>query len=167
MAQDGKVAKVLHNSTNQALHQALQLEINCAEQMLTALTDESQALGTHEPEKLETATQIKHQKMQQLEQAGKERDRILATSANGQPPFTDNHPLNVLWTELMQLAEQCQQLNHVNGSIIERSYQQSRHALDILHGLDGTTNTLTKKLDGYNQNGQTTYSNRSRSIAQV
>ena len=135
--------------------------------MLAALTDESEALGTREPEKLETATQIKHQKMQQLEQAGKERDRVLATSASSQPPFTDNQALNVLWTELMQLAEQCQQLNRVNGSIIERGYQQSRHALDILHGLDGTANTLTNNLDGYNQNGQTTYSKRSRSIAQV
>jgi len=152
---------------NQALHQALQLEISCARQMLAALTDESEALGTREPEKLETATQIKHQKMQQLEQAGKERDRVLATSASSQPPFTDNQALNVLWTELMQLAEQCQQLNRVNGSIIERGYQQSRHALDILHGLDGTANTLTNNLDGYNQNGQTTYSKRSRSIAQV
>ena len=152
---------------NQALHQALQLEISCARQMLAALTDESEALGTREPEKLETATQIKHQKMQQLEQAGKERDRVLATSASSQPPFTDNQALNVLWTELMQLAQQCQQLNRVNGSIIERGYQQSRHALDILHGLDGTTNTLTNNLDGYNQNGQTTYSKRSRSIAQV
>jgi len=152
---------------NQALHQALQLEISCARQMLVALTDESEALGTREPEKLETATQIKHQKMQQLEQAGKERDRVLATSASSQPPFTDNQALNVLWTELMQLAEQCQQLNRVNGSIIERGYQQSRHALEIFHGLDGTANTLTNNLDGYNQNGQTTYSKRSRSIAQV
>lgn len=160
------MAKVLNNNSNQALNQALQLEISCAEQMLTVLNDESEALGTHEPEKLEAATQIKHQKMQLLEQAGKERDKML-TSTNSQPPFTDEPPLNSLWIRLMKLAEQCQQLNRVNGCIIERGYQQSRHALDILHGLDGTTNTLTKKLDGYNQNGQTTYSSRSRSIAQV
>lgn len=161
------MANALSNNSNQALQQALQLEISCAEQMLIALEDESEALGTREPEKLEAATQIKHQKMQQMDQAGKERDRILSTSTNNQPPFTDNQPLNTLWTNLMELAEQCQQLNRVNGSIIERGYQQSRHALDILHGLDGTANTLTKKLDGYNQNGQTTYSNRSRPIAQV
>lgn len=161
------MAQVINNNDKQALEQALQREISCARQMLTALQDESTALGAREPEKLETATQIKHQKMQQLEQAGKERDKILATSANMQAPFTDNQPLNTLWTKLMELAGQCQQLNRVNGSTIERSYQHSRHALDILHGLDGTANTLTKKLDGYNQNGQTTYSSRSRSIAQV
>jgi len=161
------VAKVLNNKSNQALEQALQLEISCAKQMLIALKGESEALGTREPEQLEAATQIKHQKMQQMDQAGKERGRILAMSANNQPPFTDNQPLNTLWEKLMELAKQCQQLNRVNGSTIERGYQQSRHALDILHGLDGTANTLTKKLDGYNQNGQTTYANRSRPIAQV
>ena len=166
MAQDVNVANLLNNNINQALQQALQLEISYAEQMLSALNDESDALGTHEPEKLEAATQIKHHKMQLLEQAGKERDKVLA-STNSQPPFTETPPLNSLWTKLMKLAEQCQQLNRVNGCVIERGYQQSRHALDILHGLDGTANTLTKKLDGYNQNGQTTYSSRSRSIAQV
>ncbi len=176
------MANSLNDKQNQALTQVLLNEVSCTEHMLKALETEAEALGTHEPEKLELASKAKQETMLRLEAAGKQREHLIqafAVMQEGKPAFyasdADNNdpakPLNILWNKLITLAEKCQQLNRVNGSVIERGYQNSRHALDILQGLSAPGNPMAGAInsayDGYNQNGQTTYSNRSRPIAQV
>ncbi len=168
---------LFNTKQQQQLTHLLQHEIDCAEQMLLTLQAETTALGQHTPEALESVIQTKLEKMQQLEQVSKQREHLLTTITpldNGSTPlnpddlFRQDSSLQPLWKALILLAKQCQQLNYVNGSIVERGYQQSRYALDILQGKtafgDVDKNAGT---DGYNHNGRTTYSNRSRTIAQV
>ncbi len=184
------MADPFNTKQQQQLTQVLQHEINCAEQMLLALQAETTALSEHTPEALELVIQAKLEKMQQLEQASNQREHLLTTitslstkprnikSRSTEPSslkpddvFGQDQSLQLLWKTLMLLAEQCQQLNFVNGSIVERGYQQSRYALDILQGRTAFDNTdknaVINGSDGYNHNGQTTYSKRSRPIAQV
>lgn len=172
------MAQLLNEQSARTLAQALQFEISCTEQMLQALQAENDALGSHEPEKLEAATQVKHEKILQMQQAGQRREAVLQAlpaeiniqtllSRPGTPASEPGRTLKTLWLKLMSLAEQCQQMNRVNGSIIERGYQQSRHALNILQGMIVPGGTDTNSSDGYNRSGHTVYSSRSRTIAQV
>ncbi len=168
------------NLQQQQITQALQHEIRCAEQMLQALQTETTALGEHTPAPLEAVLQTKLDKMQQLELASRQRESLLkallkpnqsATTLNYAAVFEHNGTLQPLWQSLMQLAQRCQQLNYINGSLVERGHQQSRHAMNILQGAtnytDADINTTINHSDGYNHTGQTTWSNSSHSLAQV
>ncbi len=175
---NAQVADTFTHTQQQQIRQILEHEISRAEQLLLALQTETTALGEHTPEPLEVALQTKLEKMQQLEQATNQREQLLNTIVNSNRKsavldygrlFEHNEDLQQRWQSLMALAKRCQQLNHVNGTLVERGYQQSRHALEILHGLTpfGHTDNSINSSDGYDHAGQTTYSNRTHSLAQV
>jgi flagellar biosynthesis/type III secretory pathway chaperone len=50
-------------------------------------------------------------------------------------PHHGDAQLSQLWNELKAVALQCRQKNLINGRIAEVGFQQSRQALDILHGV--------------------------------
>jgi len=172
---------------HQQLMQYLSREIDATSDMLQALKVEADALTQHRADKLDQAVQIKQEKLQLLDQAGKKREQLvkqlftdkvkteltLASRAEAEDIdlFKQDKSLNIMWNRLLTLAQQCQQQNHINGVLVERSYQQSRHALDILQGLATEaglyTATDSSKPEEYNHFGQTTCPQRSRRIAQA
>jgi len=172
---------------HQQLMQYLSREIDATSDMLQALKVEADALTQHRADKLDQAVQIKQEKLQLLDQAGKKREQLLnqlftdrikteLTLAIGSEAeeidlFKQNKSLSVMWCKLLTLAQQCQQQNRINGVLVERSYQQSRHALDIIQGLATEaglyTAAVSTKPEEYNHFGQTTSAERSRSIAQA
>lgn len=49
--------------------------------------------------------------------------------------FNADEQLTGLWNALVVIAEKSRDKNRINGSIVEVVSKQSRHALDILHGI--------------------------------
>lgn len=167
----------LTTAQHRLLLQALQQEVNCATDMLEALKAEADALGDHNPDSLDKAVSGKVEKMKLLEQASQHRQALLQgfnlpkdIHFNEGDLYQSNDAMHALWQQLLHVAEQCQQLNRINGALVERSFQQSRHALEILQGLvpdNPPAGATPSRSDGYNQCGQTTYSKHSRTLAQV
>jgi len=158
----------------QVVKQVLQSEVDCAHSLLQSLNQEYEALAEHHTATLEDVVRNKQDKIQQLESATREREKILA-SADGVTVFDDKEKnkhyqfngdkqLMGLWDELVDVAEKCRLKNRVNGSIVEVVSRQSRHALDILHGIvpDASSNS-----EVYDQSGQTQGFANKRSLVHV
>ena len=156
----------------QEIKQAFQREIECASMLLQSLDLEYEALAEHHADALEDVVSVKQQRIQQLELISRQREKLLA-SINGETnnnqqsksyQFNENKQLTELWNELVSVAEKCRDKNRVNGSIVELVSKQSRHALDILHGILPDTSSVSEL---YDNAGQTTKSVNKRSLVQV
>ncbi|MGB5517164.1 MAG: flagellar protein FlgN, partial [Gammaproteobacteria bacterium] len=136
----------------------LQREINHLQNLMHSLEEEYAALAEQHTATLEEVVRKKQATIRELEHIGQERETLLlsmnttteeqinsaahASSADSQ--------LSVLWNELVLLAEKCQEMNRINGSIVELVSRQSRHALEILHGISPN---LSSRPELYDQTG--------------
>lgn len=165
------------NSTHnqlQTVKQVLQSEVDCAYLLLQSLNQEYEALAEHHTTTLEDVVRNKQETIKRLEIATRQREKLLARTEgvtvfdehenNKHYQFNGNKQLIDLWNELVDVAEKCRQKNRVNGSIVEVVSRQSRHALDILHGIvpDASSNS-----EVYNQSGQTQGLASKRSLVHV
>jgi len=162
------------NNQQQEIRQLLQTEFECVQLLLKSLEMEYDALANHHAAALEEVVRGKQERIQQLEMITKKREKLLATSDSVTVDdnedqhkhyyFKDNKQLTELWNQLVDVAEQCRDKNRVNGSIVELVSRQSRHALDILHGIVPDASSMSEL---YDNAGQTkTFSNK-RSLVHV
>ena len=166
-----------HNQTlsqKRAVKQVLQSEVDCAHLLLQSLNQEYEALAEHHTATLEDVVRNKQDKIQQLESATREREKLLSTSdgvtvfndeeRNKHYQFNGDKQLIDLWNELVDVAEKCRLKNRVNGSIVEVVSRQSRHALDILHGIVPGASSHSEI---YDQSGHTQGFASKRSLVHV
>ncbi len=156
------------------IKQVFKKEIECAHMLLQSLDLEYEALAKQHADALEEVVHIKQQRINQLELISRQREKLLVsykvsnTEDDDQPnnhyQFGADTELNALWDELVNIAEKCRDKNRVNGSIVELVSRQSRHALDILHGILPDTSSISEL---YDNTGQATKSSNKRSLVQV
>jgi len=163
----------LDKSNRDAIKQAFQNEIECAKNLLQSLNLEYEALTEQHVVTLEDVVREKQKKIQQLESFSIHREKLLATfkdikiienSKNKSYQFGADEQLAGLWNELVEVAEACREKNRINGSIVESVSKQSRHALDILHGILPGSSSMSEL---YNNTGHTIKSADKRSLVQV
>ncbi len=164
----------IDNMPQPDIQQVFQKEIECARKLLESLEQEYDALAKHHAEALEEVVRVKQERINQLEQVSRQREKLLVsfTDSNAENDeqtgrhykFGSNKQLAGLWNELVEVAETCRDKNRVNGSIVEVVSKQSRHALDILHGILPDTSTVSEL---YDNTGQATKSANKRSLVQV
>lgn len=164
----------LENNQQQQIKQVFQKEIECAQLLLQSLDLEYGALAEQHASALEEVVLEKQERIHKLELISQQREKLLASfkgveiikgdeqAHNYQ--FNTDTQLTDLWNELVDVAEKCRDKNRINGSIVELVSKQSRHALDILHGILPDSSSISEL---YNNAGQTTKSANKRSIVQV
>ena len=163
---------VMHSENKQQeISQVIQKEIECARMLLQSLDQEFAALAERHADALEEAVSVKQERIQQLELVSRQREKLLIPYSgvtvdknNQHYQFNGDKQIAQLWNELVYVAEKCREKNRVNGSIVELVSKQSRHALDILHGILPDASSVSEL---YNNAGQTTKSVNKRSIVQV
>ncbi len=156
------------------IKQVFRKEIECARMLFKSLELEYEALAKHHADALEEVVRIKQERINQLELISRQREKLLASfkSSNTEENEQGNHhyhfgadkEMTALWDELVDIAEKCRDKNRVNGSIVELVSKQSRHALDILHGILPDTSSISEL---YDNTGQATKSANKRSLVQV
>ena len=164
----------LDNSKQQQIKQVFQREIECAQMLLQSLDLEYEALAKHHVATLEDVVHDKQERILQLELVSRQRENLLSSFdgvkviSNGEKnqkyQFNTDEQLTGLWNALVDIAEKCRDKNRINGSIVEVVSKQSRHALDILHGILPGSSTSSEL---YDNAGQTTKSANKRSLVQV
>jgi len=146
----------------------LQREVNHVQNLMHSLEQEYAALAEQHTTTLEEVVRKKQETIRELEQIGQQREALLIamnTSIEEQitiaaMPSTGNKQLSALWNELVLLAEKCQEMNRINGSIVELVSRQSRHAIDILHGISPNPSSRPELYDqtGYKSISAETHS---------
>jgi len=162
------------NRQQQEIEQVFEREIECARMLLQSLDLEYAALAEPHADVLEGVVRVKQERIQQLELISRQREELLASFTGvtvhndsrqrKQYQFNDNKQLTYLWSELVDIAEKCRDKNRVNGSIVELVSKQSRHVLDILHGIITDKSSISEL---YDNAGQTMKSVNKRSIVHV
>lgn len=153
----------------------LQREVNQVQQLMHELEEEYAALAQQHTATLEDIVRKKQETIRELERIGQQRETLLAsmnTTTEEQLKLamrqssapSANKQLSALWNELLLLAEKCQEMNRINGSIVELVSRQSRHALEILHGISPK---LTARPELYDQSGYKTISAETHSLTKA
>ncbi len=170
---------VLHAAENrpqpdkqQELVSLLQREVNQVQNLMHSLEQEYAALAERRADNLEDVVRRKQEAIAELESIGKQRENLLAamnTTADEQIRYAvsrpaANEPLSSLWNELVLLAAKCQEMNRINGSIVELASRQSRHALDILQGISPNTASSPEL---YDRSGYKTVSAKSHTLTKA
>lgn len=167
------------DNQQQEIKQILQSEVECVRLLLKSLELEYEVLAEHHSAALEDVVRDKQEIMQQLEVVSRRREKLLASfdgvntdtdaetgesQQNKHYQFNDDKQLTELWSELVNVAEECREKNRLNGSIVELVSRQSRHALDILRGIAPDTSTASEL---YDNAGQTKSFANKRSLVHV
>ncbi len=147
-----------HNHQLNELYLLLEGEISYTRKLLETLNRETEILVARDISALESFTAEKVELINQQKSIAEQRETLL-TELDGEPLKTDDQAA-ALWQDLMSLAANCQEKNHINGSIIEIGYRQSQQALDILQG-------TTRKPELYDHAGHTTRSGKSSTLARA
>ena len=153
----------------------LQREVNQVQNLMHSLEEEYAALAEQHTATLEDVVRKKQAAIRELEHIGKQRETLLASmntsteeqlnnAIHGAGADRLNQSLSALWKELVILAEKCQEMNRINGSIVELVSRQSRHALDILHGISPS---VTSQPELYDQSGYKTIAAETHSLTKV
>lgn len=161
-------------SKHQQIEQIFQKEIKCAQMLLQSLDMEYSALAEHHTSALEEVVRGKQKRIQQLELISIQREKLIAAftgvsvnknnERNQNYDFRTDEQLSILWEQLVDTAEKCREKNRINGSIVDLISKQSRHALDILHGILPDSVSVSEL---YDDAGHTTKSMSKRTLAQV
>jgi len=166
------VEKQQDDIKQQELVLLLQREVNYVQNLMHSLEQEYAALAEQHTTTLEEVVRKKQETIRELEHIGKQREALLAamnTSTeeqlnNAANTSTSSKQLSALWNELVLLAEKCQEMNRINGSIVELVSRQSRHAIDILHGISPN---LSSRPELYDQSGYKTISAETHSLTKA
>ncbi|MEM7280569.1 MAG: flagellar protein FlgN [Pseudomonadota bacterium] len=114
----------------------------CAENLLTTLKDEREALTNRNAEALKQATDHKNLFILELEKLETERSVLQRQSEQTQASFKDflgwcdpKHQLEQQWADLLILVEDCKKANETNGAMLKTQEQQVNTVLSILCGI--------------------------------
>lgn len=126
----------------QQLIKTLQQEISVLKRLMLSLDLEQAAISEDDIVTLGDIVQTKLSEVNELEMLGQHRDQLVksmqhhAGDTDDQDSLFRHDPLlSPLWSEFITLAEQCQQKNRINGSVVETASRHSRHALAVLNGV--------------------------------
>jgi flagella synthesis protein FlgN len=148
----------------------LEAEIRTYQAFIQVLQTEQDALVQGDVDPLLELAQIKSEKVVLLSQLAEKRTRFL--SARGcaqehggmakwlQQRNEDNPQIAELWQQLLSLAENAQQLNQINGTMIDTRLRNNQQALAILQ-------TAAKQSALYGPDGQTQSPGLGRPIDKV
>lgn len=126
---------------NTEMTEMLAAEVRNARALLGAINDESHYLAVGGFGEVEKASQVKLNLARDIERLTTERNRALelcgfALGREGIAQLTgygrQEGPITALWTELRELAAQCQAANQQVGSLVRRRKQAGELALQIL-----------------------------------
>lgn len=113
------------------------------EKLAAQLSKESEALKGRSPEQLNQVSRDKKELVAVLDQKTAQLNHFLAQQ---QLPgnkkgieqllnqFPNNHPNNQNWKKIVQLTEECEKLNNINGTTVRVMQQHAKRCLDILRG---------------------------------
>jgi len=150
----------------------LKHEVSQVQNLMHSLEEEYAALAEQHTSTLEEVVRRKQDTIRELEQIGLQRETLLASMNSSTEEqlglasraSDSSNQLSVLWNELVSLAEKCQEMNRVNGSIVELVSRQSRQALDILHGISPN---VVSRPELYDQSGYKTVSAETHSLTKA
>ena len=156
----------------QELVMLLQREVNQVQNLMHSLEQEYAALAEQHTDNLEEVVTRKHETIRELEIIGQQRENLLAAMGSTTTEQLKlaavrpaaNRQLSQLWNDLVLLAEKCQEMNRINGSIVELVSRQSRHALEILHGISPDA---ASKPELYDRSGYKTIPAKSHSLTKA
>ena len=131
---------LLQAGYTQKLQALLERELAYTIDLAQLLQQEADILASRAPvEKLEELSRNKQDMVQSLEGIAQEREKLLkhaGIEGDFKQVISDlnNVRLTALWENLLEHATRCRELNQVNSLIINRNYENTLQALDILHG---------------------------------
>lgn len=131
-------------ATPETLHRTLEAELALAQQFLTVLQDEAQALAQPDhDEALERCTRQKNSCIDQLVQAGQAREKALVDLGHsadraGLEAAANAHPeLAQTCNQLLAVGRQASELNANNGVIIDTYLKHTQQAFQAMRHLVG------------------------------
>lgn len=153
---------------NAALLHLLTEDIGAAQRLLQSIEDEFHALEARDLERLQSLLDAKLPLLQQMEQNGRQRARLLlqAGVSGDREGLAELAALGSVSAETVErsdelgtLLEQCKQANLRNGRVIRSNQHATGRLLDILRGQD------TPSL--YDRRGSATQGGRQRPLSQA
>ena len=149
----------------------MQLQIEACRAMVEMLEKEHTALEGRDAESIQTTSEAKNAVLDRINTLDSTRNQILSSlsisqDGSGMARFikqfdpSSSGGLLTLWTELHELAERCQKLNQINGTVIELSRRNAQRAMDIISGRSATDS-------GYDPEGNELRGTNSRHITSV
>lgn len=138
----------------------LAAETEALRQFLQILHSEQQALKQGNIDKLVEFARLKSEQGVRLSQLGTNLNRLLSQQGLGETPEDirqliqredpdDRHGLAQRWEELLDLAKQAQDMNRLNGAMIEALLKHNQQALAILQ--EAAKQTSLYGPDGHSQ----------------
>ncbi|MFT7287406.1 MAG: flagellar biosynthesis/type III secretory pathway chaperone [Halieaceae bacterium] len=141
------------SDTAQQLRALLTAERGTLKTLEVALDAEREALGSANVEALESATQSKRSAIQQQQERQQARgefiDQALGTNlslSDALARLGNQDEDRALGQEVIDLAKRCHEINRRNGTLILRQQDRTRSALDVLRGVDLSSDLYS--LDG-------------------
>ncbi len=158
----------LSHSQQQQIGTLIRHEISALTQLLQLLDEEYTLLDGKQPDALQQLAQHKQQQLDALQQLSHRREYTMSQlgispAEQAGLPFADGTDLQLLWQQMISLAQQCRHRNRINGSIVDTATRQTRQALEILRGAAGATPAAAL----YDQHGHATTTPVKRPITQV
>ncbi|WP_029135060.1 flagella synthesis protein FlgN [Sedimenticola selenatireducens] len=131
------------------LSQIISTELNCAHSLAEILQREQNALKSHDPEQVLDISREKQQTVDQMQECGRQRDRLLTSLgvAGGSTGINKLIQTNSaatcagLWRQLEAIAGKLREQNEINGGILALSQRHNKQALDLLCGRTDSRNT--------------------------
>ena len=154
---------------NDALKENLSESLRHASDLRSLLSDEREALSQTDPDALSDTAVQKRICIEKLEALQQSRVEMSAACGYGRQPADiaelvrhcdRDDVLSRSWTQFLDIARECSDMNSSNGAIIRVRQAQIKSAISLLR--DGSTDA-----DTYGPNGRDGDDSRSRSLAEA
>ena len=124
------------NTLTDSLSQIIESHIRCAHELLEVLQQERHALISGKPEQLESVSSSKLKMVHGFQVLSDKLTRYLngETIESLLARIGGGLDLRKRWSELLALANECQQTNLANGALLDERHNQVRQSLQILFG---------------------------------
>lgn len=125
----------------QLITEAFNFECQLLDELISLLKIERTVLGTSKLDELEAILERKEVLSQQLEESAAKRDAWIRETES-----LDKDVLRVLNESMAQKLTECNELNLINGQVINTSMRYQQELIDILTGnnMDGLQDTYAK-----------------------
>lgn len=126
-----------------SLRQMILQDQTALESLRDCLIKEREYLEARNLDQMQTLIERKTQLLDEISQQVKLRAQVLAKlnlpqTADGWSQFLQRHPLTqpleAEWQTLVQIYEECQELNQINGKLVARSQQTFGQLLNLIRG---------------------------------
>ena len=130
------------SSLSQSVKQALQLDLQAAQQLLQLLEDEQTAMEARNRQALADIVNAKTDCINQIEHQAQSRYQLLESlerpvnEAEWRSLIEEqgDKEIQANWENLIETLEQCRHSNEVNGRLISRGQQTLHYLLSVMRG---------------------------------